>query len=59
MPRVLELRIPSGGIPWGEKPELPARLRSELSSALADDVRQLGELCPELDPDLWPNFAGV
>jgi len=57
MPGALRSHVPSGGISWGEKPELPARLRSELSSALADDVRQVAALCPELDPGLWPNFA--
>lgn len=59
MPPALALHVPSGGIPWGEKPALPPRLRSELSSALADDVRQVAELCPELDPGLWPNFASL
>jgi hypothetical protein len=59
MPRALGRRVPSGGIPSGEKPALPTRLRSELTSALADDVRQLAALCPELDPGLWPNFANL
>jgi hypothetical protein len=59
IPRPLKLRIPSGGIRWAKKRALPAQLRSELSSALADDVRQVVALCPELDPGLWPNFASL
>ena len=60
MPSELELRVRSGTIfPLGDKPQLPARLRLELTSALADDVRQVSALCPELDLDLWPNFASL
>jgi Sulfotransferase family len=60
MPRELELRVPSGMIfPLGDKPPLPARLRLELMSALADDVRQVAALCPELDLGMWPNFASL
>jgi hypothetical protein len=55
----VRLRVPSGGIEWGEESELPDRVRSELSSALADDVRQVAEICPEIDPGLWPNFASL
>jgi Sulfotransferase domain len=54
IPPALHLRVPPV-----EKPELPARFRSELSQTLADDVRQLAALCPELDLGLWPNFARV
>jgi Sulfotransferase family len=58
MPDELKARVPSGIIyPLREKPPLPARLRSELRSALADDVRQVAALCPDLDLGLWPNFA--
>ena len=53
-------RVRSPGVFTGEeKLPLPARLRSELSSALADDVRQVAALCRELDVGLWPNFANV
>jgi hypothetical protein len=58
MPGALQRRVrPPGVFTGDEKPALPARLRSELSSLLADDVRQLEELCPELDIGLWLNFA--
>ncbi len=38
------------------KPELPSRMRDELVARLTDDVRRLTELCPGIDPALWPNF---
>ena len=58
IPSALELRVASGILfPLGERPPLPKRHRSELTSALADDVRQVAALCPELDLALWPNFA--
>jgi Sulfotransferase family len=59
VPQALQRWAPSGWNPPGENPELPERLRSELRSALADDVRQVLALCPELDPRLWPNFASL
>jgi len=60
IPDALERRVPSGILfPLGDNPPLPARLRSELTSALADDVRQVAELCPELDLGLWPSFASL
>lgn len=40
-----------------ETSALPARVRADLTSALAEDVRRVAELCPELDLGLWPNFA--
>jgi len=40
----------------GEKLELPARVGRDLGAALADDVRALARLCPEVDPGLWPSF---
>jgi Sulfotransferase family len=59
MPPALGRWMASGWNPSDENPPLPARLRSELTSTLADDVRQVAELCPELDPGLWPNFASL
>jgi hypothetical protein len=59
MPEALGRHVPSGRGFEGEKPELSARLRSALASALADDVRQIAALCPEIDPGRWPHFAGI
>jgi Sulfotransferase family len=42
-----------------DKPPLADRLRDELVARLSDDVRQLIELCPEIDPSLWPNFNHI
>ena len=42
-----------------EKPSIPSRLRSELRARFADDVRRLVALCPEIDPELWPNFSDI
>jgi hypothetical protein len=42
-----------------EKLELPARISAELAAALADDVRELAALCPELDAGLWPSFRDL
>ena len=39
------------------KPPLPASTRKALIAAYRDDVSKLFRLCPELEPDLWPNFA--
>jgi hypothetical protein len=39
------------------KPPLPDHLRGHLKEAYAGDVTALAELCPEIDPGLWPNFA--
>jgi Sulfotransferase domain len=41
------------------KPELPAGIREDLVARLAPDVERLLGLCPEIDPDLWPNFRHV
>ena len=49
----------SGALRRPNKPALPARVRADLAAALADDVRQVAALCPELDPGLWPNFADL
>jgi hypothetical protein len=59
MPEALGHHVPSGRGFGGEKPELSARLRSELTSALADDVRQVAALCPEIDLGRWPHFASI
>jgi Sulfotransferase family len=60
MPSALERRVASGILfPLGERPPLPKRHRLELAAALADDVRQVADLCPELDLGLWPNFASL
>jgi Sulfotransferase family len=59
VPQALQRWVPSGWNRPGENPELPERLRSELSAALAHDVREVLALCPELDPGLWPNFASL
>jgi hypothetical protein len=59
MPEALGHHVPSGRAFGGEKPELLARLRSGLTSALTDDVRQVTALCPEIDSGRWPNFAAV
>jgi Sulfotransferase family len=40
-----------------EKPPLPDRMHAELVTRLAGDVRELVELCPEIDLSLWPNFS--
>jgi hypothetical protein len=44
--------------PPGTKPELSQARHAELHRRFADDVKRLGELLPELDLSLWPNFAG-
>jgi hypothetical protein len=52
--------VPRASAAWErsrEKPALPAQVRAELASMLAEDVRQVAALCPELDIGLWPNFA--
>lgn len=41
------------------KPPLPEAMRDELVALLADDVRRTAELCPEIDPERWPNFRGL
>jgi hypothetical protein len=43
----------------GPKPDVPDRMRSELVDVLREDVRRLAELCPEIDLELWPNFASL
>src|SRR5918994_2465479 len=58
-PRALRRWVSSGWNPSRENPPLPARLRSELTSVLADDVQQVAALCPDLDLGLWPNFASL
>ena len=40
------------------KPPLPEEMREELVELLGDDVRRTAELCPEIDVERWPNFAG-
>jgi Sulfotransferase family len=42
-----------------DKPPLAERSRDELVARLSDDVRQLIDLCPEIDPSLWPNFNHI
>ena len=42
--------------PARQKPELPVRLREDLVARLRPDTERLAELCPEIDPSLWPNF---
>jgi Sulfotransferase family len=42
-----------------DKPPLADRLRDELVARLSDDVRKLIDLCPEIDPSLWPNFNHI
>jgi hypothetical protein len=42
-----------------DKPPLADRLRDELVARLSDDVRTLIDLCPEIDPSLWPNFNHI
>jgi hypothetical protein len=59
MPETLGHHVSSGRVFEGEKPELLARLRWGLTTALADDVRQVAALCPEIDSARWPNFASV
>jgi hypothetical protein len=57
MPDGLAGWVASGLNPSATKSPLPARLHSALKSMLIDDVRQVVELCPEVDPGLWPNFS--
>jgi hypothetical protein len=56
LPDRLVRRLNRIGKPY-ENPELPQALRAELRELLADDVLRLAELCPEIEPGLWPNFA--
>jgi Sulfotransferase family len=42
-----------------DKPPLADRLRDELVARLSDEVRKLIDLCPEIDPSLWPNFNHI
>jgi hypothetical protein len=43
----------------GEKVELPERRRQLLRHLYEPDVRELIRLVPDLDPELWPHFAGL
>jgi hypothetical protein len=45
--------------PPGTKPELSEARAEELRRRFRDDVARLAGLCPELDLELWPNFADV
>jgi sulfotransferase family protein len=45
--------------PPGTKPELSEERRDELVRRFRDDVARLAGLCPEIDLELWPNFADV
>jgi hypothetical protein len=45
--------------PPGTKPDLSAARVDELRRRFHDDVAHLAGLCPELDLELWPNFAAV
>jgi hypothetical protein len=53
----LERRLSREDRAGSENPDLPTTLREELKELLAEDVRRLAQLCPEIDPGLWPNFA--
>ena len=43
--------------PSTPNPELTDAMRSELKDRYREDVLRLTELCPEIDPALWRNFA--
>jgi hypothetical protein len=45
--------------PPGTRPELSEARAEELRRRFRDDVARLAGLCPELDLELWPNFADV
>jgi hypothetical protein len=45
--------------PPGTKPELSPERHEELRRRFTDDVARLAGLCPEIDLELWPNFADV
>jgi hypothetical protein len=45
--------------PPGTKPELSPARHEELRRRFTDDVARLAGLCPEIDLELWPNFADV
>lgn len=45
--------------PPGTKPDLSEERHSELKRRFRDDVARLAGLCPEIDVELWPNFADV
>jgi hypothetical protein len=53
----LERRLSREDRAGSGNPDLPTTLREELKELLAEDVRRLAQLCPEIDPGLWPNFA--
>lgn len=42
--------------PPNQKPTLTDDMREDVVRRLEDDVRRLGELCPEIDLSLWSNF---
>jgi hypothetical protein len=41
------------------KPALPRHVHERLRATFGDDVRRLAELCPDIDPGLWPNFRDL
>jgi hypothetical protein len=45
--------------PSRDKPPLPRHLHEQLHGVYAEDVRRVAELCPDVDPELWPNFRGL
>jgi hypothetical protein len=45
--------------PPGTKPDLSEERHSELKRRFREDVARLAGLCPEIDLELWPNFADV
>jgi hypothetical protein len=45
--------------PPGTRPELSEARADELRRRVRDNVARLAGLCPELDLELWPNFADV
>jgi Sulfotransferase domain len=45
--------------PPGTKPDLSPDRLEELRRRFADDAARLAGLCPEVDLELWPNFAGI
>jgi hypothetical protein len=42
-----------------DRPELPSEVHAALLRELADDLRRLRELVPDLDPERWPSSLGA
>jgi len=56
-PAVIDVMSRQDPGPAEGKPRLSKTAEEELAEFLADDVRELVEIAPEIDLELWPRFA--